>query len=116
MSTAVPMNKRNSRINRVLGFILSNEESTFSEIAKGIRISDTYLANLLKELIEQNIIIKKDGKYYAQIYYKDPKILKKIDYHLTIILKMLSKYTKTPNKNLKDLKYNINVLIEYLLR
>jgi len=110
------MGKKINRINKIIGYLMANESATFTELKKEVNINDTELNKLLHELTDVKIIEKKGRKYYLYEYIKDPEIKEKLDNAILDVLKLLSEISGISVNDYIDLKANISILINYLLR
>ena len=110
------MTKKIQRINKLIGYLLAVDSSSYSGMKKELGISDTELNKLLHDLIGLNIVSKKGNKYYLSKFLKDPEIKNKLEDEILKVLKLLSEVSGIPISDYKSLKRNIEILINYLIK
>jgi hypothetical protein len=110
------MTKKTQRINKLIGYLLAVDYSSYSGLKKELGISDTELNKLLHFLLRLNIITKKGNRYYLSEYLKNPKIRNKLDDEVLKVLKLLSEVSGIPLSDYSSLKNNIEILINYLIK
>ena len=108
MTTAPKQKKLNNQI-RVFAYLIENENPTYTEIKKALRLSDKTLSQTLKSLIQKDILIKKpDGYYINPIYTKSMQ--KKITKLITDIILLVEPYIREEN-----IGNNIKMILDYIL-
>ena len=108
MNTVPKQKKLNNQI-RVFAYLIENENPTYTEIKKALRLSDKTLSQTLKNLIEKDILIKNTDGYYMNPLYSKP-VQKKITKSITDIILLMEPYIREEN-----IGNNIKMILDYIL-
>jgi len=113
----------NSTTLKIYAFFIKNIPKgglSYTEIKKGLKLSDTVLAKHLEYMQDNYIIYKsKDGKYYLQPFQYDRNVTEFLDIEISKIIKNLNELVAMNfNGPLRERKKyiieNLKFLLEYM--